>query len=122
MPKKKILVVDDDPDILLMLGGRLETRGYEVRKVLNGDAALKAIEAEPPDLILLDIMMPGMEGNVLARTLKESPQWKGIPVVFMTALRPRGEQERAGTQVGANIIFSKPFEFSELLETIQTLL
>ena len=121
MPKK-ILVVDDDPDILLMLGARLQSSGYEVRKVLNGDAALKAIESESPDLILLDIMMPGMEGNVLARTLKESPRWKEIPVIFMTALRPPGKQQQAGARVGSNIVFSKPFEFSELLETIQTLL
>ena len=120
MPKK-ILVVDDNPDILLLLGGRLEASGYEVRRVLNGDAALKAIEAEPPDLILLDILMPGMEGNTLARILKESPRWKGIPIVFITALRSSEEQKEAGAQVGTSIIFSKPFEFSELLETIQTL-
>lgn len=120
--RKKILVVDDDPDILLMLGARLKASGYEVRTVLNGEAALKAIEAEPPDLVLLDIMMPGMEGNLLARTLKEDPRWKEIPVVFITALRPPEEQEQAGAQVGSNIIFSKPFEFSELLETIQTLI
>ncbi len=121
MPKK-ILVVDDNPDILMMLDGRLKTSGYEVRGVLNGDAALKQIEADPPDLILLDIMMPGMEGNVLAQTLKANPRWKEIPIVFMTALRKPGEQERAGAQVGSNIIFSKPFEFSELLETLQTLI
>ncbi len=105
-----------------MLGGRLQASGYEVRTVLNGDAALKQIEAELPDLILLDIMMPGMEGNVLAQTLKENSRWKEIPIVFITALRKRGEQEQAGAQVGTNIIFSKPFEFSELLETLQTLI
>jgi len=118
---KKILVVDNNPDILMMLEGRLKTSGYEVRKASNSADALKRIEAEPPDLILLDIMMPGMGGNVLARTLKESPRWKDIPIVFMTALLRKGE-EQAGVQVGANIIFSKPFEFSELLETIQTLI
>jgi len=119
---KKILIVDDDPDLLLVLGGRLEASGYEARKASDGDAALKQIKADPPDLILLDIMMPGMEGSVLAQTLKENPRWKEIPIVFMTGLRESGEQKQAGAQVGLNIIFSKPFEFSELLETIRALI
>jgi len=86
LPKANILVVDDTPDNLRLLSAMLTQVGYEIRRVINGSTALKTAQAAPPDLILLDIMMPEMNGYEVCQHLKASEKTRDIPVIFISAL------------------------------------
>jgi putative two-component system response regulator len=116
--EKQILVVEDTPtniDILVEgLGGE-----YEVAVALNGDDALDAMEASQPDLILLDIMMPGMDGFEVLGRIRENPRWREIPVIFLTAMSDINEKTR-GFQAGAVDYITKPFEMLEVQARIKT--
>ncbi len=84
-PKSDILIVDDEPDNLRLLSSFLKVENYEVRKALNAEMALKAIATAKPDLILLDIQMPDINGYELCRILKDSPETNQIPIIFISA-------------------------------------
>src|SRR6476659_1322219 len=86
LPKANILVVDDTPDNLRLLSAMLTQLGYEIRRVINGPTALKTAQAAPPDLILLDIMMPEVNGYEVCQHLKASEITRDIPVIFISAL------------------------------------
>jgi signal transduction histidine kinase/DNA-binding response OmpR family regulator len=124
--KKSILVVDDMPDNLRVLSALLIQQGYEVRQVLNGQSALKTAQALPPDLILLDIRMVGMDGYEVCQQLKALPQTCEIPVIFLSALDGVFDKVKA-FQVGGVDYITKPFQVEEVLArvehqlTIQTL-
>jgi len=81
-----ILIVDDKADNIRLLSSLLSTQGYTIRKALSGSMALTAVETLPPDLILLDITMPGMSGYEVCESLKQNPKSKDIPVIFLSAL------------------------------------
>ncbi|MDA8094252.1 MAG: response regulator [Betaproteobacteria bacterium] len=106
--KRSVLIVDDSPENLTVLGGVLRTN-YTVRVATNGEKALRVAQADPPpDLILLDIMMPGMDGYEVCRRLKENPRTESIPVIFLTAMT--GEMDEVkGFEVGAVDYITKPF-------------
>jgi CheY-like chemotaxis protein len=118
---KTILVVDDDPEIVTMLSTRLESRGYRVVTASNGKEALAEAKRRRPDLMILDVMMPGKNGWEVARALKQDPITEPIKVIMLTAI---GEQvnELTSPLYGADAHFDKPFDFGELEASIAKLL
>jgi signal transduction histidine kinase len=114
-----ILIVDDNPDNLRVLEQILTADGHKVRAAVNGEIALKAVAARLPDLILLDILMPGMDGFEVCRCLKENPTTVGVPVLFISALTDTGDKLRAFDAGGIDYI-SKPFEEKEVLARVRT--
>ncbi len=117
--KQRILIVDDTQGNIQILGTILLKEGYQVNVARNGVHALNLVEKVMPDLILLDIMMPEMDGFETCRHLKSSPQTKNIPVIFLTA-RTDTEDIVKGFEVGAVDYISKPFNATELLVRVQT--
>jgi CheY-like chemotaxis protein len=119
MEKKKILVVDDEPDVLLLLGERLSKAGYEVIKASSGKEAINLAETRAPQLIVLDIAMPGMDGSEVAQVLRAKPETKDIPILFLTCLFTKQEEKTCGHVLGQNFFIAKPYDVSELLTEIQ---
>ena len=117
-PLANILIVDDNPDNLKVLMAMLSKEGYKVRSVLSGDMALTAARAAAPDLILLDVSMPVMDGYEVCEILKTDPDLLHIPVIFITALGEELDKKRAN-QVGAGDLIIKPFRLDEVLEKIE---
>lgn len=115
--KKKILVVEDEEVLRDLETIVLKLRGYDVIAVSNGQAALDALTEQKPDLVLLDVMLPEMNGFEVCRHIKSAPSTKDIPVVFLTAKKNKEDMER-GQQVGANEYLIKPFKSSFLVERI----
>src|SRR5919202_1343639 len=116
--KGDILVVDDTVDNLRLLYYILTERGYKVRKVLNGEMALTAVQAAAPDLILLDIKMPEMKGYEVCQHLKADEKTSGIPVIFISALDDVLDKVRA-FKVGGLDYITKPFQVEEVLARIE---
>lgn len=118
--KEKVLVVDDQPVNVKLLSALLLSAGYEVFKAYNGEEALKLAHEGGPDVILLDIMMPGMDGYEVTRRLKEDPETRIIPVVLVTALEAVEDKVR-GLDAGADEFLSKPVNQAELLTRVRSL-
>ena len=116
--KGSILIVDDNIDALRLLSNILHQRGYKVRKAINGKIALMGVKAEAPDLILLDVMMPVMNGYEVCRQLKASPETALIPVIFLTALDDSVDKIKGFEAGGADYI-TKPFQVEEVLVRIE---
>ncbi len=114
-----ILVVDDTPANLRLLAGMLTQQGYKVRPAPNGKLALTAARAAPPDLILLDINMPGMNGYEVCAALKDDPQTRDVPVIFISALDQTEDKIKAFTLGGVDYI-TKPFQIEEVLARVKT--
>ena len=117
--KGNILVVDDTPANLRLLAGMLSEHQYRVRPVPSGELALRAARAAPPDLILLDINMPGMNGYEVCEQLRADPRLADIPVIFISALDETLDKVRAFAAGGVDYI-TKPFQFEEVLVRLQT--
>ncbi len=115
---KKILVVDDEIDILKILDKRLSQANYVVLKADNGKDAVEIAKKEKPNLILLDIMMPGMDGAETSRVLRDDPGTKNIPIVFLTCLMKK-EEERQGNVIGGSYFVAKPYKPDELMDIIR---
>lgn len=118
-PKADILIVDDMPVNLRLLSHMLTEQGYKVRSVINGQMALTATRAAPPDLILLDINMPGMSGYEVCERLKADEETRDIPVIFISALDEIEDKIKAFTVGGLDYI-TKPFQFEEVLARVET--
>ncbi|GAB4581458.1 MAG: hypothetical protein Fur0022_42050 [Anaerolineales bacterium] len=118
-PHGNILVVDDTPANLRLLAGMLTEHHYKVRPVPNGVLALGAAQAAPPDLILLDINMPGMNGYEVCKALKSDPKTRDIPVIFISALDEVTDKVKA-FEVGGVDYITKPFQFAEVMARIET--
>jgi DNA-binding response OmpR family regulator len=119
--KKQILVVDDELDMLMAIKLRLEASGYDVVTATDGLEGLNMARKFKPDLIVLDVMLPKMNGYKVSRFLKFDEEYKHIPIVMLTALA--GEEDRStGIETGANAYISKPFETQELVDTIRQFL
>jgi len=114
-----ILIVDDTPANLRILSEMLKNRGYSPRPVPGGKLALQAMEIEPPDLILLDISMPEMNGYELCRIVKAHPKLKEIPILFISALTETFDKVKAFSAGGIDYI-TKPFQFDEVYARIET--
>jgi diguanylate cyclase (GGDEF)-like protein len=113
-----ILVVDDTPENIRLLSTMLSHAGYEVRKAISGHMALTAVQAQVPDLILLDIMMPDMDGYQVCQQLKAHPATQDVPVIFLSALNDVFDKVKA-FQVGGTDYITKPFQMEEVLARIQ---
>src|SRR4029078_874001 len=120
-PHYKILVVDDHEDNIELLRARLEARGYEVHGARAGSAALKAVEKIIPDLILLDVMMPKMDGMEVVKRLKANKELPFIPVILQTALDSTANTVE-GLGAGADDYITKPINFAELEARVNSLL
>jgi len=114
-----VLVVDDTPANLRLLSAMLEEEGYRVRPAPNGKLALTSAKKDPPDVILLDIMMPGMDGYEVCRRLKEDEDLRDIPVLFISALTETFDKVKAFGMGGVDYI-AKPFEEEEVLARVET--
>ncbi len=115
---KTVLLVDDEPDVVMMVRGRLASWGYEVVIAVNGQEALDAVRRRPPDLILLDLKMPILGGRDTCHQLKADPRFAKIPVVLMTSSSAGVVQEEL-RDIGADDYVLKPFEPAELQAKIQ---
>ena len=113
-----ILIVDDTPANLTVLSAILGKRGYRVRPAINGTLALKAAQKAAPDLILLDVQMPGQDGYEVCRQLKADPQTRAIPVIFISALDDVLDKVEA-FQVGGVDYITKPFQIEEVLARVE---
>ncbi len=118
---KKILVIDDYPDNVFLLQDRLEKEGFEVLKAYDGEMGIQKAISEKPDLILLDIMMPGVSGYDVCKTLSANDDTKLIPIILLTALT-EADNLRAGLQAGAFDYIKKPFNKTELVARINSAL
>jgi DNA-binding response OmpR family regulator len=118
-PRPGILVVDDTPENLRLLSGMLGERGLEVRPVTSGRMALKAAARQPPDLVLLDVNMPEMDGFEVCRRLREEPGTRDVPVIFLTALTDHGDKVKAFAAGGVDYI-TKPFHIDEVMARVKT--
>jgi two-component system cell cycle response regulator len=118
---KKILIVDDLPENVFMLQDRLEREGYEIITAYDGQPGIEKTKAEMPDLILLDVMMPGITGIEVCKTLVNDPETKNIPIILVTA-KVGAEDTREGLEAGAFDYIKKPFNRVELLARVNSAL
>jgi len=118
---KTVLLVDDEANIALSLEFAMKKAGYEVRTVTDGEAALEAAHETPPDLVLLDIMMPKLNGYEVCRRLRADPRMEGTKIVMLTAKGGPVEGEKA-LALGADAFFAKPFSLADLSARVQALM
>ncbi len=121
MNSKKILVVDDEVDLVETVRFPLEMEGYQVLISYNGEDALNQARKENPDLILLDLMLPKLDGYKVCRLLKFDDRYKHIPILMLTA-KTQEKDKALGMETGANEYITKPFEMEELIEKVKAYL
>ena len=115
--EKRILIADDEPEFLAALGTFLRQRGYVVIEAMNGKEAIEKVLQHKPHLIILDILMPEIDGTDAAMILRDDPRTKRIPLFFLTAVVSPDDQK--SIKSNPNTIFGKPVNFEELLKAIQ---
>jgi DNA-binding response OmpR family regulator len=118
---KKIMIVDDEVDVVELLKSRLENSGYKVCAAYDGKAALAMVKKEKPDLILLDVILPNMNGYDVCGFLKRDDATKRIPIIMLTVKGKIGEIDE-GVLSGADDYIAKPYELNELLDRIKKLI
>jgi len=123
MNKKKIFLLDDEPDFVKVIKARLEANNYEVITASNGKEALERIESDNPDAIILDILMPQMDGYQVCERLRQGKKTADIPIILLTGkdLEPRGIDERC-LKLGINAFLPKLVDAKELLAKIEEVL
>jgi DNA-binding response OmpR family regulator len=114
----RILIVDDDPVILRLLQINFRLEGYEVDTATRGEEALERVRSNRPEIVVLDVMMPGIDGWEVLRRLKETPAAKHIPVIFLSA-RAQDEDRRQGYALGVDEYVTKPFDPAHLVEIVR---
>jgi DNA-binding response OmpR family regulator len=119
--RHKILIVDDEADLVTMIKLRLEAAGYDTLEAYNGQEALKKVRDQNPGLIILDLMLPKMNGYKVCRTLKFDEKYRHIPIIIFTA-KVQDTDKQMGQKVGADAYITKPFEPDILLAKIRELL
>ena len=120
-PGKKILLVEDEPEFRVALRMRLEANGYDIIEAEDGAIGLDAARHQNPDLIILDVRLPGMDGFKLARLLKFDVKYKNIPLMMLTVMSQANDR-KMGQAVGADAYLTKPYQPQELLDTISILI
>jgi DNA-binding response OmpR family regulator len=118
---KKILIADDEPNIVVSLEFLMKQKGYEVRVVGDGEAALAAVGEFGPDLILLDVMMPRVSGYDVCQKIRENPAWQAIRIIMLSA-KGRDIEVTRGMAVGADAYVTKPFSTKDLIEKVRAML
>jgi two-component system, OmpR family, alkaline phosphatase synthesis response regulator PhoP len=118
---KRVLVVDDEPNIVMSLEFLMRRAGFEVTVARNGREALDALEGSPPDLLLLDVMMPEFDGYEMCERIRARPEWSGTKIVMLTARGREVERER-GLALGADAYVTKPFSTRDLVEQVKRML
>ena len=121
MARPRILIVDDDPRLLHVVSMYLTIEGYDVTTASDGEEGLTAMDVARPDLVILDVMMPGMDGLEACRRIKRDPVTRSIPVLMFTALS-REDDIEAGRSAGADRFINKPFSLIGLEAVIKTFL
>ena len=121
MSKRRILAVDDEPNILLSLEYILEQEGYDVYTARDGEEALEVADSVRPDLVLLDIGMPGRDGNEVCRMLRQREEFRDTRVLMLTA-KGQPLEKKKGLEVGADLYVTKPFSVEDLLDKIRAAL
>jgi DNA-binding response OmpR family regulator len=119
--KNRILLVDDELDIIEVLKTRLETERFDVSVAMDGEAALEKAHTEKPHLIVLDLMLPKIDGYMVCGFLKKDDRTSKIPIIMLTA-RAQVQDEKFGLECGADAYIKKPFDSQELLQKVKTLL
>jgi CheY-like chemotaxis protein len=117
----RVLVVDDDPQVLRLMRVNLEMEGYDVVSAPDGAEALEAIINERPDVVVCDVMMPGIDGLTVLRNLRSNPRTSKIPFVVVSAKAQRSDV-KAALDMGADRYITKPFDPQELLDAVEHLL
>ena len=120
-PSKQVLICDDDPVILRLLQVNLELEGYDVLMAGHGEEAVALATREHPDLVILDIMMPKLDGYQTCERLKADDSTNGIPVVFLSAKAQQADIDR-GKEFGVADYLTKPFDPNDLIEVVQRLI
>ncbi|MFO1040024.1 MAG: response regulator [Geminicoccaceae bacterium] len=118
---KRVLVVDDEPNIVMSVEFLMKRAGFEVDVARNGREALAALEGAPPDLILLDVMMPEFDGYEVCERIRARPDWNGTKIIMLTARGREVEKER-GLALGADAYVTKPFSTRDLVEQVKQML
>jgi len=121
MSQAKILIVDDEPDLAETVRFSLELEGYSVLVATNGEEGLNVARQEKPDLILLDLMLPKLDGYKVCRLLKFDERYKSIPILMLTA-KTQEKDKILGKETGANEYLTKPFDMDELMAKIKSYL
>jgi two-component system alkaline phosphatase synthesis response regulator PhoP len=121
MSPKKILIVDDEVDLVETVRFPLEMEGFNVLVSYNGEDALNKARKESPDLIILDLMLPKLDGYKVCRLLKFDEKYKHIPILMLTA-KTQEKDKILGMETGADEYITKPFEMDDLLEKVKTYL
>ena len=119
--KRKILIIEDEAAQVLLVRSRLEEAGYAVLSAMNGEEGLRKAREERPDLVLLDIVLPGMDGVQVCDQIKQDPATQQIPVIMLTASGMRNLEERCKV-FGADACLVKPYRPTELLQKISSIL
>lgn len=119
--KRKVLIADDEPNIVTALEFLLKRAGYDVRAAANGEEALALVESYAPDLVLIDIMMPGKSGYEVCQRMRERPEWNHIKIVMVTA-KGREAEVSKGLSLGADLYVTKPFSTQDLIAAVDRLL
>lgn len=119
--KKKVLIVDDEPNIIVPLQFLMEQNGYDVIVAPTGEAAMEAIATNRPDLILLDIMLPGIDGYQVCQSIRTKTQWKDIKIIFISAMG-REVDVAKGLALAADAYITKPFAIADVVEKVNHLL
>jgi len=120
-PRARVLVVDDEADLIRILEFGLKSMGYAVETASDGQEGLKKAREMKPDIILLDLMLPKLDGYKVCRLLKFDERYKNIPIIILSARTQEGDQSLA-MEMGANRFITKPYDFSEVMNHIETLL
>ena len=115
---KKVLIVDDEPDIVETLKFVLETEGISCQTAFDGEEALNKVKAEMPDLIILDVMLPKINGYKICRLLKFDTKYKDIPILMVTA-RSQDEDKAIGEETGADEYITKPFDIDDVVQKVK---
>ena len=119
--KQKILIVDDEEDIVDMLKYNLEKEGFDVKTASNGIECIKVASEFIPDLVLLDVMMPRPDGYEVCQKIRATPEWKDIPVIMLTA-KGRDVEKQKGFAMGADDYITKPFSTQELVVKVREMI
>lgn len=118
---KRILIADDEPNIVISLEFLMKREGFDVEVAVDGEAALEAIAAHVPDLILLDVMLPKKDGFEVCQQIRTNPAWQSIKIIMLTA-KGRDTQIAKGLALGADNYMTKPFSIKDLVTEIKHLL